>query len=82
MTVAAAAGSRTETAAPAPVAWGEEPWTVTQESVRAIQSHWLDCLDAGTEPATSGRDDLGTLALVEAAFRSAGDGRPIAPRSF
>ena len=43
----------------------------------AIQQHWVECLRAGREPATSGRDNLGTLALVEAAYRSAGTGRTI-----
>jgi predicted dehydrogenase len=35
----------------------------------------VDCLRTGREPATSGRDNLQTLALVEAAYRSAGTGR-------
>jgi predicted dehydrogenase len=39
--------------------------------VQAIEQHWVDCLRAGREPATSGRDNVKTLALVEAAYASA-----------
>jgi predicted dehydrogenase len=51
--------------------WASRPWHNIQESVQAIQQHWVDCLRAGREPATSGRDNLKTLALVEAAYQSA-----------
>jgi D-apiose dehydrogenase len=50
--------------------WASRPWHNIQESVQAIQQHWVDCLSAGHEPATSGRDNLRTLALVEAAYQS------------
>lgn len=79
MTVTTKAGTTTETVAPAPLSWGSEPWLITQESVVAIQTHWLDCLDSGTEPATSGRDNLHTFALVEAAYRSAATGAVVRP---
>ena len=39
--------------------------------MQAIEQHWIDCLRRGREPATSGRDNLKTLALVEAAYASA-----------
>lgn len=71
-----------EIAEPAPPSWGSAPWIVTQESVLAIQQHWLDRLDSGLTPATSGRDNLKTFALVEAAYLSARTGqtvRPLAP---
>ena len=42
-----------------------------------IQAHWLDCLSHRREPQTSGRDNLKTLELVEAAYAMA-DG----PRVF
>jgi D-apiose dehydrogenase len=50
--------------------WASRPWQNIQESVQAIQQHWVDCLRTGREPATSGRDNLKTLALVEAAYQS------------
>ena len=33
----------------------------------------------GGEPAISGRDNLRTMALVEACYRSAAEGRAVAP---
>jgi D-apiose dehydrogenase len=51
--------------------WASRPWHNIQESVQAIQQHWVDCLRTGREPATSGRDNVKTLALVEAAYASA-----------
>ncbi len=53
------------------LAWASRPWHNIQESVLAIQRHWADCLRAGREPQTSGRDNLKTLALVEAAYAGA-----------
>lgn len=58
-------------------AWAEKPWHAIQESVVAIQRHWVECLVVGKEPATSGHDNLRTLALVDAAYRSAAEGRAI-----
>jgi predicted dehydrogenase len=52
-------------------AWAERPWFNIQDSVLNIQAHWLQCLREGREPETSGRDNLKTLALVEAAYASA-----------
>lgn len=57
-------------------AWGAKPWHLIQDSVVTIQRHWAECLRAGTEPHTSGRDNLKTLALVEAAYASAASGEP------
>ena len=53
--------------------WGEKPWHVVQDSVIAIQRHWVDCLKAGTEPDTSGADNLNTLELAMLAYDSAAD---------
>ncbi len=80
--VASGGRSWDETAAPAPLPWGEEPWLIVQESVLATQTHWLDCLDAGRAPDTSGRDNLRTFALVEAAYQSAATGVPARPMQF
>ncbi|UIJ47478.1 Gfo/Idh/MocA family oxidoreductase [Sphingomonas cannabina] len=63
--------------APPLLSWAERPWHGIQESVAAIQRHWVECLAAGCEPDTSGRDNLRTLALVDAAYRSAAEGRTI-----
>jgi predicted dehydrogenase len=38
----------------------------------------LVALETGKEPEISGRDNLGTMALVEAAYASAGEGRAVA----
>ena len=51
--------------------WTSEPWHVSQESVLHTQRHWVECLRSGREPETSGRDNLKTYALVEAAYESA-----------
>jgi D-apiose dehydrogenase len=58
--------------------WASRPWHNIQQSVVAIQQHWVDCLKAGCEPATSGDDNLKTFALVEAAYRGAESHKPVA----
>ena len=70
-------GSRTHDVSPPMPPWASRPWQNIQQSVQAIQQHWIDCLREGREPATSGRDNLKTLALVEAAYQSAAVGRTI-----
>ncbi|WP_118185177.1 Gfo/Idh/MocA family protein [Paraburkholderia phosphatilytica] len=62
---------------PPALAWASAPWEAIQGSVAAIQRHWVECLRRGVEPATSGRDNLHTLALVEATYRSAQQQRTI-----
>ncbi|MFN3274799.1 MAG: Gfo/Idh/MocA family protein [Paracoccus sp. (in: a-proteobacteria)] len=64
--------------APPLLPWAERPWHNIQESVQIIQGHFVDCLRTGRAPETSGRDNLQTLALVEAAYASARDGSRIA----
>lgn len=71
MTVATRGASRTENVAPPLLPWASRPWHNIQESVAAIQQHWVSCLRAGRETETSGQDNLKTLALVEAAYASA-----------
>ncbi|GGD23076.1 Gfo/Idh/MocA family protein [Aureimonas glaciei] len=83
LTVTGAAGSRHADVSPVLLPWASRPWHNIQESVLTIQQHWIDCLRENREPATSGRDNLSTLALVEAAYRSAGDGgATVDPRSL
>ncbi len=64
-------GSRVVDVSPVLLHWASEPWHNIQESVLAIQQHWIDCLKSGSVPSTSGTDNLKTLALVEAAYQSA-----------
>jgi len=68
-------GTRNVRCEPPMHAWAERPWFNIQDSVLNIQAHWLQCLREGREPQTSGRDNLGTLALVEAAYASAEAGQ-------
>lgn len=63
--------------APPVLSWAEKPWHNIQESVLAIQQHFVDCIAAGTEPATSGADNLKTLALVEGAYAAAAQNQTI-----
>lgn len=72
------AGSETMVdVSPPLLSWAEKPWHNIQESVLIIQQHFVDCLNTGTAPATSGADNLKTLALVEAAYLSATKGQVV-----
>ncbi|MEM5451084.1 Gfo/Idh/MocA family protein [Paraburkholderia guartelaensis] len=73
------AGSELRNVAPRALSWTSEPWVAIQGSVFSIQSHWVDCLRRGIEPATSGRDNLRTLELVEATYLSARERRSVVP---
>jgi predicted dehydrogenase len=73
------AGTEMRNVAPRALAWTSEPWVAIQSSVFNIQSHWVDCLRRGVEPATSGSDNLRTLALVEATYLSARERRSVVP---
>lgn len=53
------------------------PRHVIAKSVVAVQRHWLETLRAGTEPDTSGADNLKTLDLVFRAYESAATGRAL-----
>lgn len=68
---------RIEDLSPPVLAWASRPWHNIQESVLIIQRHFLDCIAAGTQPETSGADNVQTLALVEAAYLSAAEGRMV-----
>lgn len=59
--------------------WTAEPWHVAQESVLNTQRHWVECLRAGRDPETSGRDNLKTYALAEAAYESASTHAAVRP---
>lgn len=70
-------GTRTIDVSPPLLSWASRPWHNIQESVLAIQQHWIECLLKGQESSTSGNDNLKTLALVEAAYQSANQGQSI-----
>lgn len=60
------------------------PWSIPgleaiQESVAAIERHWVECLRAGRMPETNGDDNLRTLELVEGAYRAAASGEVFRP---
>jgi len=63
--------------APPLLPWASRPWHNIQESVAAIQQHWVDSLRSGNETSTSGDDNLKTFALVEAAYAGAASGQPV-----
>ena len=56
---------------PQTFAWSTPPFEAVQESVAAIQRHWIECLRTGATPETSGADNLRTLELVFGAYQSA-----------
>jgi D-apiose dehydrogenase len=76
MTVCGPAGVRELDVSPPLLPWAARPWHNIQESVLAIQQHFVDCLMGGREPETSGADNIKTLAAVYAAYESADDGGP------
>jgi len=79
LSVTTAEGTTSRTVEPDLLPWAERPWFNIQESVLNIQRHWVQCLRNGAVPETSGQDNLRTLALVEAAYRSAASGITVIP---
>ncbi|MGP9804852.1 Gfo/Idh/MocA family protein [Paracoccus sp. NSM] len=71
LTIQSAGAEDVRDLSPPLLPWAERPWHNIQESVQIIQQHFVDCIGQGREPETSGRDNLKTLALVEAAYASA-----------
>lgn len=64
---------------PRPRSWSSPPAQVVQDSVVHAQQHWVDSLRSGSDPETSGEDNLRTLALVFGAYESAETGQPYIP---
>lgn len=77
LTVTGKSGTAVTDVSPPLLPWASRPWHNIQESVVAIQQHWVDCLAKGIEPATSGADNLKTFALVEAAYAGAASRQPV-----
>lgn len=69
-----AQGTTSTDVSPKLLSWASRPWHNIQESVYAIQQHWVDQLKRGAPHSTSGADNLQTFALVEAAYDSAATG--------
>lgn len=61
--------------------WAKPPWHMIEESVYKTCAHFLAALKAGREAATSGRDNLKTYAICEAAYESAATGRAVMPKA-
>ncbi len=59
--------------------WAKPPWHMIEESVYKTCAHLLESLKAGREAATSGRDNLKTYAICEAAYESNATGRAVKP---
>lgn len=77
MTIQANGQSEIRDLSPPLLPWASKPWHNIQESVRIIQQHFVECLREVREPETSGRDNLRTLSLVEAAYLSAAEHRTV-----
>jgi D-apiose dehydrogenase len=77
LSVTNVAGTTHHDLSPPLLPWASTLWHNIQESVLLIQQHWVDCLRSGKEPMTSGRDNLKTLVLVEAAYESANSGETV-----
>ncbi|TGT41152.1 Gfo/Idh/MocA family oxidoreductase [Mesorhizobium sp. M8A.F.Ca.ET.165.01.1.1] len=77
LTVTGKNGTTVKDVSPRLLPWASRPWHNIQESVLAIQRHWVDSLVSGKEPATSGADNLRTFALVEAAYAGAESRAPV-----
>ena len=71
------AGTSETIVAPNLLSWASRPWHNIQESVALIEKHWIERLAEGREPDTSGRDNLKTFVLVEAAYLSAEKGETV-----
>jgi predicted dehydrogenase len=54
--------------------WSSSPWNAIQDSVHAIQRHWVQCLATGSTPETSGQATLQLLDVTLGAYASADSG--------
>jgi predicted dehydrogenase len=61
----------TLTVAPPPPPWGSARWAGVQHSVIGTCRHWLDAMAGRVPMEVSVQDNLKTLAVVEACYRSA-----------
>lgn len=82
LTVHGPSGTTVSDVPPTLLPWASRPWHNIQESVAAIQQHWVDALSSNRPPDTSGHDNLKTFALVEAAYASAERGQTVELQEF
>lgn len=61
--------------------WSIPLWDVVQDSVVAIQTHWVECLRTGRKPENSAEENLETYRLVEGAYLAAEQGMVYRPDS-
>jgi predicted dehydrogenase len=54
--------------------WSSVPWNAIQDSVHTIQQHWVQCLETGSTPETSGLATLQLLDVTLGAYASADSG--------
>ena len=69
----------TESLATPLLPWSDPLFHVVQESVQNANAHFLACLQSGKKASTDIKDNLKTLALVEAAYLSAETGKACEP---
>jgi D-apiose dehydrogenase len=74
--VVSPAGVHEETLVIPEHSWTSKPWDCIQDSVVNVQRHWIDCLDTGATPETSGADTLRVLDLTLGAYQSLDSGEP------
>ena len=59
--------------------WANPPWHMIEESVFQTCKHILECFKTGREADVSGRDNLKTYAVCEAAYEAAATGTAVKP---
>jgi predicted dehydrogenase len=79
MEVTAAGGMQARDIEIPKLSWAAPPWHMVHASVHATCAHMLDCVRTGREAETSGRDNLRTYAVCEAAYEAASSGRAVTP---
>ncbi len=67
-----------------PNVWFKPQWKQAwfPDAFQGTMGMLLDALNHGTEPAVSGRDNLKTMALIEACYRSLDEHRPVRPQEI
>lgn len=57
-------------------------WNWFPDAFIGTMGQLLRAIDRDEEPEISGRDNLGTMALIEACYKSANEGRAVSPREI
>ena len=77
LTTVTPAGVRREAAPPRRFSWSDDLLVAIQDSVVACEQHWVDCYRANQPVESTAADNLRTLQLVDAAYRSAEAHAPV-----